>query len=224
LSSLESSKNLAGIGAILLLFSFVPFGGWVIGIIGIILLLMGIKGISGYYQDPAIYQNALSGAVLYVIALIASAVSLGGLSLSGVFSAATLGGLFGIGVGIFLFIVALVVAFIFLVLAATRIRRCLTRIGQHSGVHLFETAGLLFFIGAILTIVFVGLALIVVAWILALIAFFSIRVPYAQPPYTPPPPATQPPSQATRYCPYCGAPVDKTATFCPNCGRQLPPA
>jgi uncharacterized membrane protein len=206
------------------LFSFVPFGGWVIGIIGIILLLMGIKGISGYYQDPSIYQSALSGVVLYIIALIATAVALGGLALGSVTSAVTLTGIIGVGVGLVIFIVALVVAFIFYVLAAMRIRRCLTEIGKRSGVHLFATAGLIFFIGAILTIVFVGLALIVVAWILALISFFSIRVSYTQPPYTQPPPAPQPPSQATRYCPYCGAPVDKTAAFCPNCGRQMPPS
>lgn len=226
MSSLESSKNLAGIGSILLLLGFIPVAGWIIGIIGIILLLMGIKGLSEYYRDPAIYQSALGGVVLYVIALIAIAFSLGALAFGGLFTAATLGGLFGIGLGLFFFIIGLVIAFIFFVLAATRIRRCLAMIGQRSGVHLFETAGLLFFIGAILSIILVGLALIVVAWILAMIAFFSIHVPYTQPPppYTQPPPTTtQSPSESIRYCPYCGAPVDKAATFCPNCGRQLPP-
>jgi uncharacterized membrane protein len=44
MSSLESNKNLAGIGTILLIFSFIP----VVGIVGIILLLIGMKSLSAY--------------------------------------------------------------------------------------------------------------------------------------------------------------------------------
>ena len=35
---------------------------------------------------------------------------------------------------------------------------------------------------------------------------------------------SHPATQATRYCPNCGPPVDANATFCPHCGKQLPPA
>ena len=42
--SLEYSKTLAGEGAILLLLSLVPYAGWILGIIGVILLLRGNKG------------------------------------------------------------------------------------------------------------------------------------------------------------------------------------
>jgi hypothetical protein len=96
---------------------------------------------------------------------------------------------------------------------------------------MFETAGLLLFVGAILTIVFfIGLLIILVAWIIATIAFFSIKTGQTQQyAYTPPPPTstappTIPPMQPTRYCPNCGAPVAADATFCPHCGRQLAPA
>jgi uncharacterized membrane protein len=43
---------------------------------------------------------------------------------------------------------------------------------------MFETAGMILFIGAILTIVFfIGLILIFIGWIIANIAFFTIKVP-----------------------------------------------
>jgi hypothetical protein len=110
---------------------------------------------------------------------------------------------------------------------AINFRRCLNALADRSGENLFITAGTLLFFGAILTIIFVGIILIFIAWLIATIAFFSIRTTQ-QPPYTygaPPPATTQPPvMQGTRYCPNCGSPVDATATFCPHCGKQLPPA
>jgi hypothetical protein len=118
----------------------------------------------------------------------------------------------------------LVVAFIFYLLAAMYFKRAFSSLAQKSGEHMFETAGLLLWIGAILTIIFVGLFLILVAWILLAIAFFSMKAPSQQYAYTPPPSAATPaPTQATRYCPNCGAPVEPNTTFCPHCGKQLPP-
>ena len=221
---MESSKTLAGIGSILLILSIIPFGGWVIGIIGVILLLMGIRGLANYYQDNEIYQNSLTGVVYYVVALVAAAVAIAALAIGAA-------SVIGIGFGFVVFILALIGAFIFYVLAATRLRTALSALGQKSGEHMFETAGLLLFIGAILTIVLVGLLLILIAWIFATIAFFSIKVPSQPYPYSPPPPPAQPaPSTpasatpATRYCPNCGAPVQPNAIYCPNCGKPLPPA
>ena len=67
MSSLESSKNLAGIGTILLILSFIP----VVGIIGIILLLIGLKGLSEYYKDESIYKNAIWGVLFGIVGIIA---------------------------------------------------------------------------------------------------------------------------------------------------------
>ena len=64
MSSLESSKNLASIGAILLFLSFIP----VVGIVGIILVFLGMKGLSEYYKEPSIYQDALRGSSLESLA------------------------------------------------------------------------------------------------------------------------------------------------------------
>ena len=72
----EYSKTLAGEGSILLLLSLVPYVGWVLGIVGIVLLLKGMKELSNYYQDEKIYQNSLTGVKYYIVALIAAAVAI----------------------------------------------------------------------------------------------------------------------------------------------------
>ncbi len=217
MSNVESSKTLAGVGSILLIFPF-------ISIVGIILILIGMKGLSEYYKEPSIYQNAIWGVIFGIIALIAIAVAVPLFFVFGAFSVFTLGlsliGLFGLAV----------VVFIFYLIAAMYFRRAFDTLSQRSGEHTFETAGLLLFIGAILTIFFfIGLIIIFVAWILATIGFLSMKLqtqqPYASQPsgYTPSPtpPAAQP-TQATRYCPNCGAPVAPNTAFCPHCGKQLP--
>ncbi len=223
MSSMESSKTMAMIGSLLMVIgTFIPYGGAAVEIIGIILLMMALKNFSNYYQDPAMFQNALTGIIFYVIAAIAAAVALGSLALGAA-------SIFLLGLGIIIFIAALIVAFIFYVLAASRLRRTFNDLAQRTGEQSFRTAGTLLWIGAILTIVFVGLILIFIAWIFATIGFFSMRTP-TQPTqqqpygYTPPPPtAASSSTAASRYCPNCGSPVDATATFCPNCGKPLPP-
>ncbi len=219
MSSLESSKNLAGIGSILLIFPFAS-------IIGIILVFVGMKGMSDYYKEPEIYHNALWGLIFGIIGGAAFAAGL-------VLSFAV--GIFTFGFGSLVTIFgALVVVFVFYILMAMHFRRAFSLLAQKTGEHSFETAGTLLWWGAILTIVFVGLFLIFIAWIFATIAFFSVKTSSQAPPqpygYAPPPapPTTQPPPyqaqtqpQATMYCPNCGAPVAANATFCPNCGKPL---
>src|SRR5208337_5307940 len=75
-TSFEYSKTLCGEGSILLLLFVVPYVGWVLSIIGIILLLRGLKELANYYQDKEIYQNSLTGVKYYIIALIAAAVAI----------------------------------------------------------------------------------------------------------------------------------------------------
>jgi len=224
-SNAESSKTMAGVGSILLILSIVPYAGVVFGIIGIILFLMGIKGLASYYQNNEIYQDSVTGVIYYIIAVIAAAVAI---------IALAIGFVTGIGIilGIVIFFLALIVAFIFYILAATRLRKTFDLLAQKSGDHSFATAGTLLWWGAILTIVFgLGLILIFIAWIFSTIGFFSMKLPQQQPytsqpyGYTPPPtqaPMAQPTQTGTRYCPNCGAPVAQGTTFCPHCGKQLP--
>jgi uncharacterized membrane protein len=224
MSSAESSKILAGIGSLLLILSFVPYAGVVLGIIGAVLLLTGIKGLSSYYRSNEIYENALMGVVFLIIAVIAVAISVGALAIG-------FASVIGFGLGILAFLAGLVIAFVFYLVAAMRLRKTFDELAQKSGEQSFATAGTLLWWGAILSIILVGFILIFLAWIFATIAFFSIksqqRQPYASQPYVAPPPTmpppTTPPAQAARYCPNCGAPVTMDAVFCPHCGKSLQP-
>lgn len=225
MSSFESNKNSAGIGSILLILSPIPIVGWILGIIGAVLLLSGIRGLATHYQNEEIYQNALTGVIYYVIALIAFGIADAAL----VIGAASV---FGLGLGIIALILGWLIAFVFYVLAALKLRRSFDSLAQKSGENSFATAGTLLFWGAILTIIVVGVIILFIAWIFATIAFFSMKAqpqqPYTQPygytqPSPPPIQPTVPPTQTIRYCPYCGAPVSQDAAYCPNCGKQLPP-
>jgi len=219
-SNFESSKSLAAIGALLLFLSFVP----VIGIVGIVLLLVGMKGLSEYYHDESIYMYSLRGLIFGIIGVIAVSAFSFLTFFGGIFSAVELGPAAIIG-GIFGVLIVLVVAFTFYLLMAINFRRAYSILAQRSGESNFQTAGTLLFFGAILTIFAVGLILVWIAWIIAAIAFFSMKLTPTQP-YTYSLPTSQPlPTvQTTGYCPKCGAPIDLNSTFCSQCGGQLPPA
>ena len=108
-TSFEYSKTLAGEGSILLILGIVPYVGWILGIIGIILFLKGIKELANYYQDNEIYQNSLTGVKYYIIALVAAAVASAAL-IVGLASIISIAGFAGFGtvgfaVGITVFIV-----------------------------------------------------------------------------------------------------------------------
>src|SRR5665647_1133121 len=168
----------------------------VLSIVGVILLYVSIKGLSEFYKDESIIRNAVRGFIFLIIADVAIAVALPLFIMSSIFSVFTLGPL-GIGFGLLSLVLAIVLVFIFYVFAAMSLRRSFNSLAQKSGEHMFETAGTLLFIGAILTIALVGFLLIFIAWIMATIAFFSIKVPQQSNGYTPPPTAAAT-MQATR--------------------------
>ena len=181
--SIEPGKSLAAIGALLLVIgTFIPF----LGIIGFILLMIGLKNLADYYQDRRIFDNALYGIIFGIIGVAAAAF----LIVAVVFGGSFLGFQFAPGGDItgnlFAFFggiaIALVVAFIFYILMAIYLRKSFDALANKSGVGMFRTAGLLLLIGAVLTIILIGIILIFVAWILLTVAFFSMSS-------APPPPA-----------------------------------
>ena len=177
---LEYSKTQAGEGSLLLLLSLVPYAGWILGIIGVVLLLKGMKELSNYYQDEKIYQDSLTGVKFYIIALVAAAVSMAGLfigigSATGFKFTPDFAPTAGFGAGLAVFFAGLVIAFVFYLLATSHLRRTFNTLAQRSGEASFTTAGTLLRWGAILTIVLVGLILIFIAWIFATIGFFTMK-------------------------------------------------
>jgi uncharacterized membrane protein len=199
--NLEYSRTLAGEGAILLLLSLVPYAGWILGIIGVILLLRGMKELSNYYQDEEIYKSSLTGVKFYIIALVAAGVSIAAIVLGiGSASGFTFKPGFaltvGFGIGLAAFLGGLVIAFVFYILATSQLRITFNTLAQKSGEASFKTAGNLLWWGALLSIILVGFLLIFIGWIFATIGFFAMK-PQQQQPYNPQlypytPPSTQP--------------------------------
>jgi len=197
----EYAKTLAGEGSILLLLSLVPYAGWILGIIGIVLLMRGLKELSYYYQDEKIYQDSLTGVKYYIVAIIAAAVAIAAITL-GIGSAtgftfkANFAPTAALGIGIVAFIGGIVIAFIFYILATTHLRKTFNNLAQKSGEASFTTAASLLWWGAIFTIVVIGLLLIFIGWIFATIGFFTMKSrqyqQYAAQNNATAPPSTQP--------------------------------
>ena len=204
--TLESSKTLGGVGALLMVIT--PFLGVytvVLGLIGLILVMIALKGLSDHYNEGGIFNNALYGVILTII---------GGVVFVAVIIVAAIGLLSDLGINmstlsdptalssinwqeiatfdilwphIATILGSFVVLFIFVVVAAIFLRRSLTILSAKTGVGLFGTTGLIILIGAILTIIGVGLILLWIALILLTVAFFSIKTQPAQPPESTPP-------------------------------------
>jgi len=196
----QYSKTLAVEGSILLLLGLVPTVGWVLGIIGIVLLLKATKELSYYYQDESIYRNAWTGLKFYVVALLAAAVAIGigiaSFATAGLFAGASFTLSSGIIGGIIAILAGLVVAFVFYLLAAINLRKAYETLAQKTGESSFNTAGTLLLIGACLTIIGVGLILIFISWIFVILGFSSMKSkdyqPYQQNGYYTTPSTTQP--------------------------------
>jgi uncharacterized membrane protein len=188
-SSLSDAKVLGGIGSILVLLTAVPNVGWLLGIVGFVLVLVAVKKISQTVNDKEIYGRMLTAVVLAIAAIAVGAVTIFGVvfrplalgvTLSTLPSAIAAGNFLGLAA---LAIGGLVAVEVLLVLSAVFVRRSYDSVSDKLGVGMFRTAGLLYLIGAATAIVGVGFLLIFVAEILQAVAFFSIpdqpRVPLA---------------------------------------------
>jgi uncharacterized membrane protein len=205
--TLETSKNLGGIGAILM-FVGILISGYSYGIItlvGLILVMVAMYGLANHYMESGIFNNALYGVITAIVGLVVFGIvvvyalfdfftALGLTIGMGNFADWAAGlsqmdwanlGLSIIGDFIVYILLALVVLFVFVVITAIFLRKSLGLLSSKSGVGLFGTTGTMILIGAVLTIIAIGLILIWVSLLLLAIAFFQIRTQPSQPP--PPP-------------------------------------
>lgn len=89
-------------------------------------------------------------------------------------------------------LLAFLVMWIFIIVAAFFARRSLKIFSTKTGVGLFSTAAMLLFIGAILIIIGIGILLMWIAVLLIAIAFFQIKAQPEQPVTTMAPPPSTP--------------------------------
>ena len=206
--SLESNKNLGGIGAILLA---IPF----LSLIGIILVLIAMKGMAEYYDDDEIFKNALYGfifGVIGVIALVAFILMLAfGFAVTSPVTSPVAVPFAGFGV----VIITVLILYGFSLIGAIFYKKSLDTLSEKSGEHMFTTAGLILLIGAAIPIV--GEILKFVAWIMSAVGFFNIKE------LTQSTESKEPvlPVENKKFCTYCGAAIQPNASFCQKCGKKV---
>jgi len=197
----------------ILLFVFQPWGT-LLAIIGWVLVLIAVSNIADVAKDRSIFRDmmiavilAIVGTVIGVLVVIASALRFvhqnGWDSSSGLAALRSLnrtsfasGSVVGLGPLVVGAVVGLVLIWIFLIPSAIFLRRAFTKVSTRLNVKMFATAALVYLIGAALTIIVVGLAVLFVADILMVVAFFSMPDDTSlEPPPTPmviPPPPSSP--------------------------------
>jgi uncharacterized membrane protein len=197
-TTLSQAKSMGGVGSILVLLSFVPSVGFVLGIVGLVLVLIAVKQISDAVKDREIFNNVLMAVILQIVGIgILTFAVLGGLI--SMFAMAPFGSPFdgfggpGLmdGGAVFallgILIAGLIAMWIVLIIAARFLRKGYERIAVTTKTEMFRTVGRWHFYGALLVIVFVGFIIILIAEILQIVAFFSL-------PESPPPqPTTEQP-------------------------------
>jgi uncharacterized membrane protein len=204
--TLESSKNLGGIGALLMFVGVLPYVSFygLVSLVGLILVLLAMYGLANYYRESGIFNNALYGVITAIVGAVAfiailfiaalGLLSQLGLSFANTADWAAIISTYdwtGVGFNILMnfaavLIASLVVLFVFVVITAILLRKSLGLLSAKSGVGMFGTTGTVILVGAILTIIAIGLLLVWIALLLLAVAFFSIKPQQA--PLPPPPP------------------------------------
>jgi len=200
-SKLNNAKLMGGIGSILMLLMLVPTVGWIIAFVGFILVLVAVKYLADEIKDHNIFTNYLLSFIIVIIGVFLFAIiavfsffsTIAGTNWSAfqnltspqqVFTQLQTSGLLTF-LGTLL--VALAVLWVVLIVSAIFLRKSFNKIASDTKTHMFHTAGLLYLIGAATVILFgVGLIIIFVAFILQIIAFFSL--PESLPTAAMPPP------------------------------------
>jgi uncharacterized membrane protein len=196
MAKLGQAKILGGIGALLSLLVFVPSIGFIIGLVGLILVFIAVKYISEETKDHAIFHNYLMNFIFDIIAIgavigimIASFGVAGGMSWVNTLQGqnftdfnsfwASFGTIF-LGCAL-----ALVVAWVMLIIGALYLRKSYNSIAEHTKVDLFKTTGLVNFIGAATLIIIIGAFIIIIARILEIVSYFSLPENLPQAPMPP---------------------------------------
>jgi len=187
--NLSEAKVYGGIGALLMLIGiFIPYGGPIISIIGLVFIFIAVKAISEITKDEDIFRNYLMHFIFTILAIVAIIVIMiiafgaaGGFSWiteltelqsEDITDFNTFWDLFGdMIVGA---IVALVVGWILAIISALYLRKSYNNIAEHTKVSTFKTTGTIYLIGAITLIILIGFLIIFIAKIIEIIAYFSI--------------------------------------------------
>ena len=188
---MKTSRLLGIIGALFLVIGFLPTIGGILMLIGLIFVIIALKGYGDFYKDNSIFNNTIYTIVLEII----GAVVFVGVFIYGAFEFLSSLGIENIyelsswtqidwqnaidinNILPFIgaIVLGLVILFAFTVIASLFFKKAMNALTEKTEIKLFHTTGTVFFIGAILTIIFIGFILIWVALILLLISFYESK-------------------------------------------------
>lgn len=170
---------------------FLPRIGGLCMLLGVLLVLIALKGYADTYKEHSIFNNAiytivfeLIGAVFCIVILIYVAVgfatSLGITNLADATSWEQIDwqnavNFEAIKPFIVPVVLAVVVLFAFTVFAAFYFKKSMNTLSEKTGESLFHTTGTVFFIGAILTIILIGFLVIWISFLLLMISFYKTK-------------------------------------------------
>ena len=163
---IKDAKLMGGIGSILALLSFIPKAGWIISLVGFILVIVAIKKITDATNRDDVFNDYLKGAIINIVGSIIISLAGGGLAMMAIMRRHG-----GVSIGI---IVALVIAWVVMIVGTYFMKKGLVGLSEVTGEKNFATAGNLFFWGAVLLIIAVGGIVSLVGYIFQIIAFFSL--------------------------------------------------
>jgi len=188
---------MGGVGSILVLLSFVPYVGFILGLAGFVMVLLAVKQISEVVKDKEIFHNVLMAVIFQIVGSAISVFVVIGSFFAFVGSQVMMapfgpsfdgfGGPGILGAGAVMAVLGsllagLIAMWIVLIIAARFLRKGYEGIADKTGTETFRSVGRWYYYGAWLAIVLVGFILILVAAILQIVAFFSLpESPPAQP-------------------------------------------
>jgi uncharacterized membrane protein len=188
---IQTSRLLGIIGALFMVIGILPSVGWLLMILGIVFVLIALNGYGDAYKDGSIIHNTVYTIVFEIIGVVV---------FIGVVFYGAMGFLASLGIKnisdlqswqqinwqqavnttnilpfVGAIVLGLVILFAFTVLASLYFKKAMNALSTKTGVKLFRTTGTVFFIGALLTIILIGLIIIWVAFILMMISFYESK-------------------------------------------------
>jgi uncharacterized membrane protein len=270
--TLESNRMLGGAGALLIVlgsvFSLLNLLRYVypslslavtvigslfafLSLAGYIIFMIAMNGLANYYKDRMIFNNVLYALLVIIVGAIVAGVLAFVLILSSILRLGVASGTPLPSTEMFLrdmigfMIPVFIVVAVFAMIEAIFFWRAFNRLAAKSQVGLFRTSGLLFLMGAAVSVTVgligamllfagaisvnamlgggaVGGVVVDAAWALVTASMFRIRKPATEtPPIQPAPQTIMPTAGQVKYCPNCKAENLTDAAYCTRCGQKL---
>jgi uncharacterized membrane protein len=171
------------IGILLSVIPALSFLGLILMLLGVILVLVALRGLSEVYGDKSIFRNALGATIAIILSWI----------LFFVFLATLLLGLLGVMAGeqratgvLGASAIALILVVVAVAVSAILWYRALGALSARSGVGMFRWAAIfyaisaaIFAVGLLLTIVLIGIFIVLIAGVVNLVSFILLALGFS---------------------------------------------